>query len=680
MDQVWEEMKMENGVRPVEFRVKLPKEHKKKPKKTIMNRVGKEDTQRMGEVCSTFNHGDLDEIGDDTTLLMLSPEEILTKYQRDINCLSDEQLGVRKRAMETIANVIFMIPSEYLPKVFPTFAKPLFKRFNDPVEKVRTLSLRVTTQFIQYHDNLLAILPYLMPAVVNRVGSSWTFDEKLHNFISNEELRSAHERGRIFLAEKDANVYKKPREPSEEVRLLLYKLLHTLLENLFSRNAASLLNAYIYDIICILVYGVHDPFPDAKIQSCQTLVLLGHNMVSVMKHFAIALVRTSKHLLQHRLSKVRIAAILCIRDLVQVPNVEKCKGAGTEAIADLVAHQDENIIPVAAFYTHEIKVNLFAMLDQDNNVSVRKAFYETITAWLIELPDRYDHESRLMPYLLSAVADECPDISFRAMQTIDILGARHAKEHPDDVIERTQYAVDGNTFCNFDSTYPPPFTCRPRLGTRLYIRGRCRRFINTLLRELSHWQGPTRVHAARLLLCLLIYCEDTITVDLHHLVNHLIANWNDQEISSTLQNIGECCGRFTQPSTYIPLLLPYLQGETTSFRPVEALELLTFILNGASTLANRQVLCQLPELTATLTMPFLLDSNNPKLQNSLKNLGEKLVEILDGPWNSRTESSFEIQGRLFSKSIIYERLLHILTVLSASEKALITLRVIAGSC
>jgi hypothetical protein len=77
--------------------------------------------------------------------------------------------------------------------------------------------------------------------------------------------------------------------------------------------------------------------------------------------------------------------------------------AGTEAIADLVAHQDENVIPVAAFYTHEVKVNLFAKLDQDPNMSVRKSFYETVMVWLMDLPDRYDHESRLMPYLLRCV-------------------------------------------------------------------------------------------------------------------------------------------------------------------------------------------------------------------------------------------------------------------------------------
>ncbi|KDO32303.1 hypothetical protein SPRG_02782 [Saprolegnia parasitica CBS 223.65] len=499
MDEVWAAMKRENDVRPVAFRAKPPKDApstkaKKAKKPLTAMAMAKEDAARSIEVTTadeTSRDGDLDELGDDVAAMTLTADDILIKHQRDLNCLSDEQQGVRKRAISVLSAVVAAAPPSILPALFPSFAKPLFKRFNDPVEKVRDTSIQLTTTFLLHHDNLLPILPYLMPAVVTRLGSPWSFDEKLQVFIASETLRAAHERGRIFVPEADVGPYKKPREPSEEVRGHLITLLHTLLEVLFAQQASSLLNAYVYDILCVLVLGVHDHCPDVAIRSCDALVPLSHNMVSVLKHFSVALVRACKHLLEHRMARVRVAAMRCIRDLVMVPNVEKCKGSGTEAIADLVAYQDENIIPVSAFYTHEVKVNVFAKLDQDANVSVRRAFYETIMAWLTHLPDRYDHEPRLMPYLLSAVADECAEISQLAMATIEALGKRYALEHPDDVIERTQYAVDGSAFCNFEAPYPSPFPGRPSLGTRLYIRGRCRRFINTLLRELSHWQGPS---------------------------------------------------------------------------------------------------------------------------------------------------------------------------------------------
>ncbi|OQS01221.1 hypothetical protein ACHHYP_01791, partial [Achlya hypogyna] len=620
VDEVWAAMKRENNARPVAFVAKPPKDAaSKKPKKP--KAPAKADAARP---TTRVTAGDLDDLGDDLVAMASSAADILAKYQRDLNCLSDEQQGVRKRAMETLHRVVEAAPPNLLPALFPSFAKPLFKRFNDPVERVRELSLRTSILFLAVHDNMLPILPYLVPAVMNRIGSTWVFDEKLQTFVSNQALRAAHERGRVFLSEADAGPYKKPREPSEEVRVLVLTLVRTVLDALFARQAASLLNAYVYDILCLLVYGVHDPCPDANVLACSSLVHLGYNMVSVVKHFSVALVRTTMHLLTHRLSRVRVAAMHCIRDLVLVPNIDKCKGSGTEAIADLVGHQDENVIPVAAFYTHEVKINVFAKLDQDGSVAVRKAFYDTVAVWLEDLPDRYDHEARLMP----AVADDCPDIAAAAMATIERLGTRHAAEHPDDVIERTQYAVDGSAFCNFDAPYPAPFPGRPGLGTRLYIRGRCRRFINTLLRELSHWQGPTRAHAARLLLCLLVYCEDTITVDLHHLVAHLIANWHDAEIAATLRVVAESCGRFTQPATYVPLLLPYLRGETSALRHQPAVEVLTCFMRGASPTGCRQLLCQLPTLTAALMDPFLFEAKDPNVRLKLGALCTEIVKLL----------------------------------------------------
>ncbi|KAF0756401.1 hypothetical protein AaE_004645 [Aphanomyces astaci] len=578
--------------------------------------------------------------------------------------------------MESLQASLAGVDTVTLHAVFPTFAKPLFKRFNDPVEKVRDSSVRLSIRFVAGYPDLLPILPYLMPAIANRIGSTWDYDEKLNIFVQDAVLLAAHNRGRLFVPEADVQRIK-PREPSEEVRLLFVELLQTLLATTFDQNASSLLNAYVYDIIRVLVYGLHDSFPSVVIKTCETLVLLSLNLVSVVKHFAVALVRATKHLLEHRLAKVRVAAMLCIRTLVMVPNVDKCKGAGTEAIMDLVAHQDDSVIPVAAFYTAEIKVNLFAKLDQDGNVLVRQTFFDTITIWLLQLPDRYDYESRLMPYLLRyylfllnfatlhhAVADDCPSISSNAIDTIDILGKRHAAEHPDEVIERTQYAVDGGLFCNFTKPYPAPFSGRPSLGTRLYIRGRCRRFINTLLRELNHWQGPTRVHASRLLVCLLVYCEDTITVDLHLIVPHLIQCWDDVVIRTSLGQVADCCGRFTQPASYISLFLPYIRGDTPSLKIVPAMQVLHAMLGGMSGVNRTNLLAQLPLLTEALTMRFLLNSTS--VQSALSELVHGIVCHLQGLSNLGCDPSFESHGRLVSKSLLFERLLRILLTLPAT--------------
>lgn len=50
-------------------------------------------------------------------------------------------------------------------------------------------------------------------------------------------------------------------------------------------------------------------------------------------------------------------------------------------------------------------------------------------------------------------------------------------------------------------------TGRPRLGTRLYVRGNTRRILRALLEELCNWISRTRLQSARLLRTIIIFCE-----------------------------------------------------------------------------------------------------------------------------------------------------------------------------
>ena len=42
---------------------------------------------------------------------------------------------------------------------------------------------------------------------------------------------------------------------------------------------------------------------------------------------------------------------------------------------------------------------------QDSNSMVRQHVVDMLADWLINLPDRYDYESRLLPYLLNFLND-----------------------------------------------------------------------------------------------------------------------------------------------------------------------------------------------------------------------------------------------------------------------------------
>ncbi len=67
----------------------------------------------------------------------------------------------------------------------------------------------------------------------------------------------------------------------------------------------------------------------------------------------------------------------------------------------LVGFRDPNVVPINAFFEYTTNINYFAILIKDSKITVREFFIRCLGDWLISLPDRYDHEPRLAPYLIS---------------------------------------------------------------------------------------------------------------------------------------------------------------------------------------------------------------------------------------------------------------------------------------
>lgn len=51
--------------------------------------------------------------------------------------------------------------------------------------------------------------------------------------------------------------------------------------------------------------------------------------------------------------------------------------------------------------------------------------------------------------------------------------------------EKRQYGVDGDPELDYSGPLPPPFTSRPRIGSRLFIRSHASRFLKPLMKELG---------------------------------------------------------------------------------------------------------------------------------------------------------------------------------------------------
>ncbi|OWZ21369.1 hypothetical protein PHMEG_0004084 [Phytophthora megakarya] len=681
VDALWQELAMENEYRSVEVS-RLLKKSMASGGGSKTSSSGKSSTNREAPRMS-MPHSDLNASRREEPQSITHEETFC--LPKVLNRLAAQQRSVRKQAALALERQ-FLNNNTASPEIaatgnFAEMAKPLFKRFNDPIEKVREVCILIATKCIATEEDLLRYLPYLMPAITSRINSQYGYDEENQVFSRDQFLHDAFKRGRVYVAENQVTRIK-PDEPSEEIRLLLLYLVDAVLQNAFERRASSILHAYIFDILLVMISGVHDDFHEINIASCRILVAISNHMISVMKHFSVGAVRTLMPLLLHRLARVRVAVVETIRVLITCPNMEKCKGSGTEAIVDLIGHRDENVIPVASFYTAEVRLNYFAKLDQDRNPMVRRAFFAMISDWMVNLPDRYDHESRLLPYLLSAVSDEEASISGDALKTLEILGERYEREHGEEVLEIKQYGVDGkNPTYNYKAQLPAPFAGgRPSLGTRLFVRGRARRFLNPILRELANWQDSTRGHAVRLLKCVLVYCEETITVDVHLLVNTILRTWGgDHDLLPELRQCANLTGRFSAPKTYLPLLLSRIRGDYDVVVPLAAtvggssdaasqtavaLEVLHYLLKGS---LDKIVLPHVPEILDTISLPLILEfeSNAVKLI-----LGEVLLQItmlLERSGSDAVTAFFLEHGRLTSMEQSYSRLFDIGVVVVASS-------------
>lgn len=590
--------------------------------------------------------------------------------KREVNILSDSNVRKKKAAMNCILEK--MNNGELnRGRIMNTLGKKIFKLFNDPSEKIRGGCIELCAFLLEVNDgeqekvDLMQVLPYIIPAMVHRIyignaNTFWEYDEKMQVFVKDPVQHEEHQRGRIvgkddlLFRGKNLTSRKLEGEVSEEIRLLMCKLIHALLEHIFERKAASLLHPYFYDLMLLLVAYGTDPYPALNIQSCITIQLLTLNMVPAVKHFAVGLVRAYKPLLMHRHAKVRLNGLLAIETLVACPNIDKCKGAGTEAIADLLGHVDENVIPIAAFYRHEVTVNAFAKLDQDNNANVREAFYRMIGKWLLELPDRYDHESRLLPYLVSSLNDDIPSIAENTMQLMNKLGDRHEQENAQDIIEKRQYGIDGDPRCNYEAEYPHPFQGRPKLGARLYIRAKCRRFVNVLLKELNNWMESTRLHAAKLLKCVLVYSEEQITMDIHLIMQALLKGSKDANVQHELNRIANLVGRFIYPEVYLPFLLPRLSVDNIDVdltSKICTLQVLTNMIRGSK---SKELYPHLKELINQLsTLEMMQDK---MMRPYIARLLMYLLELLHVGNDGTIAAHYRQTGRLVTISLLYEKL------------------------
>ena len=386
-------------------------------------------------------------------------DDLLGRLQRDLNLLTDDSQKKRLKALERLELTLFSppdveideskaVPTESLRQFYPHAMKPLLRRFADPMESCREISIRIMVQFVSIPaitPDLAPTLPYAWPAILERTSRDWAYDEETKTFTEDPELFEEKRRGKAHKTTQQLGcvITRRVVEPSEEVRMQLGTLVFTMVDRVLDSGAPTQLAPYFSDTVFLGLTNAVDPYPEAKLAGMKLLRLLCHKVPPGLKHFAIGLVKEMIPALGHRLSKIRVAALETVDALIQCPNKMKCKGAGTEAIVDLLGHRDANVIPIGAFYHGEARVNSFAKLIVDTNVNVKMTFVNMIGEWMRDLPDRFDHHARLMPYMLSMLSDGHPPIAEKACWWMEQLGRMYEEERTqvDKVLEKRQYVV-----------------------------------------------------------------------------------------------------------------------------------------------------------------------------------------------------------------------------------------------
>ena len=310
----------------------------------------------------------------------------------------------------------------------------IFRRFGDKIEKCRALAIRCVGDISLAGIDFGEHIGLLMPAVLARFPPV-SFDAEMGVFVHDANEHDCHRRGgAVARQDKDDSRTIPVVETSEELRLRTCDLISFVVRGALARDALSILDPYFADLVLALYTMLRDPCPDVKVRSSRLLTQLVRipQWEAGAKFFALALTRAAIPNLRHRNSKVRLTAIELFEASVCVPNREKLRGAGSDGIADLIGFREDNVIPIAAYYSAQcsVAVNTLAELAIDKNAKVRERCCEMLAYFMVCLPDRYDHQTRLLPYVLHLYLDPVASIRKRAMDTVDVLGARYEAEHP----------------------------------------------------------------------------------------------------------------------------------------------------------------------------------------------------------------------------------------------------------
>jgi len=551
--------------------------------------------------------------------------------EREVSFLQSEDISQRRAALSRIMLLAQNpeTPSGVVSRVWEAVSLELMKLMSDPVERLRDMAMRSLIAFLDRVTAVAHVLPVAVPCLLHRMGT-----------IPTEE-------------------------PAEEVRLLLVLVLSRLI-SLLPKNISAYMDAVQTILECALV----DVNPAVRKEACGIIVMLCRSQREGMRkvlrveetragnenrHRYEDMIKSLKGTIKHKHASVRQVAVSALGALLM------CGDKNMNAVEDLVAWHQPNIIPIWQFFSGGVyedgklvrpderaqQHNYLAVLGTDKSPQVREAFLHMLVDWMTRLTDRWDHEMRFLPYLLNGLCDDVPKMREVAFEAMERLGATHESERDNNERDKQELRdfreyghktpAEQNAAERWRTrSHEPPFTRRPRLGSRMVVRNNFRRLCPTLVRELNDWIPRTRSMAAQLLYYLTLYCEYWVTNEAIAMVEAITKcifrslaemETGDPEARQLLRQVllvATTVGEFIDPSVYMPLLLPVVRGETETdiHHRCAAIEVLRAMCEGCSPSWLRPhatVICK------ALDCPSIWESRDPRLSTQIARCAGQLA-------------------------------------------------------
>ena len=506
------------------------------------------------------------------------PQYVFSYITRCVNLINDGDKKVKKETVTSLHKFICLdqpsIKRELIQELLVSFNGNLikFSLFNE-IDKVREYSLKILIYLYAYCVNLTKFLPFIFSALANKLQC-----DDLEGYGNMpEDIRPTPSQNPQKIIKVTENI--------EEIRILYLKLLETLIchENAVKDD----FRLFVQDIVNITRTLCMDPAPNVVFTACNFCKTLAINFgKDLLFYFNSILSRGVLYALSHKQAKLRIAALDALDKLMYCSPNKK----NVEIMEQLIGFRDPNIVPIKDFYEVSTKFNYLAFLSSDSNQGVLLKLYEVIFDWLLNTEDRVDHESRLIPYVLTGLFNKNENVAKYVLEKFNEMGELHEKTNAKDYREQKEYGVDApwikyiNKNKDLNIPYPFPITQRPCLGCRKIVLSYIRRYIKNLTREFEGIDNDIKYKVSNLLLYSIVYSEEgiveyldgilllfmkdflkTSNSDIDNMERNIFVNKNaisqQLEINNILIKCSEMIGLFCDFESITKILYPTIKGD-----------------------------------------------------------------------------------------------------------------------